>query len=48
MTDPQIYACVLGFGFAVVALLVWMVIALDRVADRDVEERRKKKERKLP
>lgn len=45
MSPLQISAYAVGFGFATVALLSMLVIALDRVADRDAEERRQDKER---
>lgn len=48
MTALQIAAYALGFAVAVIAVLAWLVIALDRIADRDVEERKKRKKLDLP
>jgi hypothetical protein len=51
MSALQISAYALGFAFFAVVLLVWLVLALDRAADRDAEERRERKRRegkKLP
>jgi hypothetical protein len=51
MSALQISAYALGFAFFAVVLLVWLVLALDRAADRDAEERRGRKRRegkKLP
>lgn len=47
MTGLQIAAYALGFAFASVALLVFLVISLDRIADRDAEERKKRNKPKL-
>jgi hypothetical protein len=44
----QIAAYALGFSVAAIAILAWLVIALDRIADRDVEERKKRKKLDLP
>ena len=51
MSALQISAYVLGFAFTALVLLVWLVLALDRAADMDAEERRERKRRegkKLP
>jgi hypothetical protein len=48
MTALQIAAYALGFSVAGIAVLAWLIIALDRVADRDVEERKKRKKLDLP
>jgi hypothetical protein len=37
MSALQISAYVLGFAFTALVLLVWLVLALDRAADRDAE-----------
>lgn len=48
MTALQIAAYALGFAVAGIAVLAWLIIALDRIADRDVEERKKRKKLNLP
>lgn len=48
MNALQIAAYALGFSVAAIAILAWLVIALDRIADRDVEERKKRKKLDLP
>ena len=48
MSALQISAYALGFAFAAMAVLVWTVLALDRIADKAAEERRKQKAKKLP
>lgn len=48
MTALQIAAYALGFSVAAIAVLAWLIIALDRIADRDVEERKKRKKLDLP
>jgi hypothetical protein len=48
MTTLQIAAYALGFAVAGIAVLAWLIISLDRVADRDVEERKKRKKLDLP
>ena len=45
MNALQIAAYALGFSVAAIAVLAWLVIALDRIAVRDVEERKKRKGR---
>ena len=48
MNAFQIAAYALGFSVAAIAILAWLVIALERIADRDVEERKKRKKLDLP
>ena len=48
MNALQIAAYALGFAVAGIAVLAWLIIALDRVADRDVEERKRRKKLDLP